>query len=60
MMPGFKWVRTDSDVPANQSQRQPRLSGYLSPLTPSTPSGPESETGCIFPHSDRLSFLVYS
>jgi hypothetical protein len=28
-MPGFKWVRTDSDVPANQSRNRPRLSGCL-------------------------------
>ena len=28
-MPGFKWVCTDSDVPANQSRNRPRLSGCL-------------------------------
>lgn len=28
-MPRFKWVCTDSDVPANQSRNRPRLSGCL-------------------------------
>lgn len=28
-MPRFKWVRTDSDVPTNQSRNRPRLSGCL-------------------------------